>query len=68
MRLLLVDPVSLQYDHELASSLVRAGVEVELLTSRPAFGDAGGANGYTRLRSSTPSETASSADPARGSR
>src|SRR5262245_20168090 len=35
MRLLLVDPASFtpQYDHELASSLVRAGAEVELLTS-----------------------------------
>jgi glycosyltransferase involved in cell wall biosynthesis len=50
MRLLLVDPASFtpQYDHELASSLVRAGVEVELLTSRFRFGDAPAANGYTR--------------------
>jgi glycosyltransferase involved in cell wall biosynthesis len=41
MRLLLVDPASFtpQYDHELASALVRAGVEVELLTSRFRFGD-----------------------------
>jgi glycosyltransferase involved in cell wall biosynthesis len=50
MRLLLVDPASFtpQYDHELASSLVRAGVEVELLTSRFRFGDPPPANGYTR--------------------
>ena len=50
MRVLLVDPASFtpQYDHELASSLARAGVEVELLTSRFRFGDAPNANGYTR--------------------
>jgi glycosyltransferase involved in cell wall biosynthesis len=50
MRLLLVDPASFtpQYDHELASSLVRAGLEVELLTSRFRFGDPPLANGYTR--------------------
>ena len=50
MRLLLVDPASFtpQYDHELASSLVRAGVEVELLTSRFRFGDPPPPDGYTR--------------------
>jgi glycosyltransferase involved in cell wall biosynthesis len=50
MRLLLVDPAAFtpQYDHELASALVRAGVEVELLTSRFRFGDPPPANGYTR--------------------
>jgi glycosyltransferase involved in cell wall biosynthesis len=50
MRLLLVDPASFtpQYDHELASSLARAGVDVELLTSRFRFGEAPTANGYTR--------------------
>jgi glycosyltransferase involved in cell wall biosynthesis len=50
MRLLLIDPASFtpQYDHELASALVRAGAEVELLTSRFRFGDAPPANGYER--------------------
>ena len=50
MRLLLVDPASFtpQYDHELASALVRAGVDVELLTSRFRFGDAPLPEGYMR--------------------
>ena len=50
MRLLLIDPASFtpQYDHELASALVRAGAEVELLTSRFRFGEAPPANGYVR--------------------
>jgi glycosyltransferase involved in cell wall biosynthesis len=50
VRLLLVDPAAFtpQYDHELASALVRAGVEVELLTSRFRFGDAPSPNGYIR--------------------
>jgi glycosyltransferase involved in cell wall biosynthesis len=50
MRLLLVDPASFtpQYDHELASSLVRAGAEVELLTSRFRFGEPPPPDGYTR--------------------
>jgi glycosyltransferase involved in cell wall biosynthesis len=50
MRLLLVDPASFtpQYDHELASSLVRAGTEVELLTSRFRFGDPPPPDGYIR--------------------
>jgi glycosyltransferase involved in cell wall biosynthesis len=50
MRLLLIDPASFtpQYDHELASALVRAGTEVELLTSRFRFGDLPPPDGYTR--------------------
>jgi glycosyltransferase involved in cell wall biosynthesis len=50
MRLLLIDPASFtpQYDHELASALVRAGAEVELLTSRFRFGEPPPANGYVR--------------------
>jgi glycosyltransferase involved in cell wall biosynthesis len=50
MRLLLIDPASFtpQYDHELASALVRAGAEVELLTSRFRFGDPPPPDGYTR--------------------
>jgi len=50
MRLLLIDPASFtpQYDHELASSLVRAGAEVELLTSSFRFGDPPAPDGYTR--------------------
>ena len=50
MRLLLIDPASFtpQYDHELASALVRAGVEVELLTSRFRFGEPPPPDGYVR--------------------
>lgn len=50
MRLLLVDPAAFtpQYDHELASALVRAGIDVELLTSRFRFGDAPPPDGYMR--------------------
>jgi len=50
MRLLLVDPAAFtpQYDHELASALVRAGSEVELATSRFRFGDAPEPDGYLR--------------------
>jgi len=50
MRLLLIDPASFtpQYDHELASALVRAGAEVELLTSRFRFGESPPPDGYTR--------------------
>ena len=50
MRLLLIDPASFtpQYDHELASALVRAGAEVELLTSRFRFGEPPRPDGYTR--------------------
>ena len=42
MRVLLADPPAFtpQYDHALASALVRAGAEVELVTSPFRFGDA----------------------------
>jgi glycosyltransferase involved in cell wall biosynthesis len=50
VRLLLVDPACFtpQYDHELASALVRAGVDVELLTSHFRFGDPPAPDGYLR--------------------
>jgi glycosyltransferase involved in cell wall biosynthesis len=50
MRVLLVDPACFtpQYDHELAAALVRAGAEVEVLTSRFRFGEAPAPDGYTR--------------------
>jgi glycosyltransferase involved in cell wall biosynthesis len=37
-----------QYDHELAAALVRAGAEVELVTSRFRFGEAPAPDGYAR--------------------
>ena len=42
MRVLLADPPAFTpaYDHELAAALVRAGADVELVTSRFRFGDA----------------------------
>jgi glycosyltransferase involved in cell wall biosynthesis len=48
MRVLLADPPAFtpQYDHELASALVRAGADVELVTSPFRFGEAPGPNGY----------------------
>ena len=50
MRAALVDPAAFtpQYDHALASALARAGVRVELLTSRFRFGEAPEPDGYTR--------------------
>jgi glycosyltransferase involved in cell wall biosynthesis len=50
MRVLLADPPAFtpQYDHELASALVRAGADVELVTSPFRFGEAPGPNGYRR--------------------
>src|SRR6202007_1872051 len=36
------------YDHELAAALVRAGADVELVTSRFRFGDAPEPDGYRR--------------------
>lgn len=50
MRVLLADPPAFtpQYDHELASALVRAGAEVELVTSPFRFGDPPEPDGYTR--------------------
>jgi glycosyltransferase involved in cell wall biosynthesis len=50
VRLVIADPPAFtpQYDHELASALARAGVEVELVTSRFRFGEAPEADGYVR--------------------
>ncbi len=50
MRVLLADPPAFTpwYDHELAAALARAGVDVELQTSRFRFGEAPAADGYRR--------------------
>ena len=50
MRVLLADPPAFTppYDHELASALVRAGAEVELVTSPFRFGQAPAPDGYER--------------------
>jgi len=50
MRVVLADPPAFTpaYDHELASSLARAGADVELVTSHFRFGEAPGPDGYTR--------------------
>jgi glycosyltransferase involved in cell wall biosynthesis len=50
MRVLLADPPAFtpQYDHELASALVRAGAEVELVTSPFRFGEPPEPDGYRR--------------------
>jgi glycosyltransferase involved in cell wall biosynthesis len=50
MRVLLADPPAFTptYDHELATALVHAGAEVELVTSRFRFGPAPTPEGYSR--------------------
>jgi glycosyltransferase involved in cell wall biosynthesis len=50
VRVVLADPSSftLEYDHELASALARAGAEVELATSRFRFGETPEPDGYRR--------------------
>ena len=50
MRVVLADPPAFTppYDHELASALARAGVDVELVTSRFRFGATPSADGYRR--------------------
>ena len=50
MRVVLADPPAFtpDYDHELAAALVRAGAEVELVTSHFRFGDAPAPDGYRR--------------------
>jgi glycosyltransferase involved in cell wall biosynthesis len=50
VRVVVADPPAFTppYDHALASSLARAGAEVELATSRFRFGDAPVPDGYTR--------------------
>ena len=48
MKVQLVDPAAYTppYDHALAAALARAGAEVELVTSRFAYGDVPSADGY----------------------
>src|ERR1700758_980028 len=48
MRIQLVDPsaYTLPYDHSLAAALARAGENVELVTSRFAYGEVPSPNGY----------------------
>jgi glycosyltransferase involved in cell wall biosynthesis len=48
MRVVLADPPAFTppYDHELASALARAGVDVELVTSRFRFGERPAPDGY----------------------
>ena len=50
MRVLIADPPAFTpvYDHELASSLARAGMDVELVTSRFRFGEPPAPDGYRR--------------------
>jgi glycosyltransferase involved in cell wall biosynthesis len=50
LRIVLADPSSFtpEYDHELASSLARAGADVELVTSRFRFGVTISPEGYQR--------------------
>ncbi|HVA29999.1 MAG TPA: glycosyltransferase family 4 protein [Gaiellaceae bacterium] len=50
MHVLLADPPAFTptYDHELAASLVRAGADVELVTSRFRFGEVPAPDGYLR--------------------
>lgn len=50
MRVVLADPPAFTppYDHELAAALVRAGAEVELVTSRFRFGESPEPDGYER--------------------
>ena len=54
--MLLADPPAFTppYDHELAAALVRAGAEVELVTSRFRFGEAPEPEGYGRRESFYP--------------
>jgi glycosyltransferase involved in cell wall biosynthesis len=56
MRVVIADPPAFTppYDHELASALARAGVQVELVTSRFRFGEAPPPNGYRRTESFYP--------------
>ncbi len=56
MHVTLADPAAFTppYDHELASALARAGVEVELVTSRFRFGDRPAPSGYVLRESFYP--------------
>ena len=50
MHVLIADPPAFTpvYDHELASALARAGVDVEVVTSRFRFGEPPAPDGYRR--------------------
>ena len=52
MRVVVADPPAFTpwYDHELAASLARAGLDVELATSRFRFGAAPDPDGYARTK------------------
>jgi glycosyltransferase involved in cell wall biosynthesis len=56
MRVVLADPPAFTpvYDHELAAALARAGVDVELVTSRFRFGESPAPDGYVRRESFYP--------------
>ena len=56
MRVVLADPPAFTppYDHELAAALARAGVDVELVTSRFRFGEAPAPVGYLRTEAFYP--------------
>jgi len=56
MRVVLADPPAFTppYDHELASALVRAGADVELVTSRFRFGERPVPDGYRLVESLYP--------------
>jgi glycosyltransferase involved in cell wall biosynthesis len=56
MRVVLADPAAFTppYDHELAAALARAGVEVELVTSRFRFGETPAPDGYRRTEAFYP--------------
>ena len=55
MRVVLADPPAYTppYDRSLAAALVRAGVEVELVTSRFRFGSVAAPEGTRRVNGST---------------
>jgi glycosyltransferase involved in cell wall biosynthesis len=56
MRVVLADPPAFTppYDHELAAALARAGVDVELVTSRFRFGETPVPDGYRRTEAFYP--------------
>jgi glycosyltransferase involved in cell wall biosynthesis len=56
MRVVIADPPAFTppYDHELAAALARAGVDVELVTSRFRFGNAPVPDGYRRTEAFYP--------------
>jgi glycosyltransferase involved in cell wall biosynthesis len=56
VRVVIADPPAFTppYDHELAAALTRAGVDVEVVTSRFRFGDAPRPAGYRRIETFYP--------------